>query len=80
MSEEEGPTPEEVYEAIRPKIGERAARALIDFIVLCGERMPTVMEVIDTYDALRTAFEAKEALLIMRFILEMAERKHGRPF
>lgn len=77
---ERPPTPEEVYEALKPKIGEQVARALIDFIVLAGERMPTIMETIETYKILRTVFDAREAQLLIGYIMQLAERKHGRPF
>lgn len=76
---ERPPTPEEVYEALKPKTGEQVARALVDFVVLAGQRMPTISEAFETYKILRTFFEAREAQLLISHIMELAERKHRRP-
>ncbi|MEZ8217283.1 MAG: hypothetical protein DFNUSKGM_001186 [Candidatus Fervidibacter sacchari] len=71
---------EEIYERIRHKIGDVPARTLIDFTLLARQRLPTAREIADAMENLSKGMPMSDAKVIIKFILEWAERKHGLRF
>ncbi|MER3501372.1 MAG: hypothetical protein C4295_07855 [Candidatus Fervidibacterota bacterium] len=71
------PSEEELLQALTPKLGEQVARQLIAFIKIASERMPTVTEVIDTYQLLVPVIGKKAAQKLVDFVTEIARWKHG---
>jgi hypothetical protein len=71
---------EEIYERIRHKIGDVPARTLIDFTLLARQRLPTAREIADAMENLSKGMPMSDAKVIIKFILEWGERKHGLRF
>ncbi len=71
---------EEIYGRIRHKIGDEAARTLIDFTLLACQRLPTLREMADALEGLSKGMPFEDAKVIVKFILWWAERKHGLHF
>ncbi|MFA0759211.1 MAG: hypothetical protein PVTTEEND_000157 [Candidatus Fervidibacter sp.] len=71
---------EEIYERIRHKVGDEAARTLIDFTILACQRLPTLREMAEALDSLSKGMPFEDAKVIVKFILWWAERKHGLHF
>ncbi len=68
---------EEFMREIGPIVGEDATRQWLVFLKICGERMPTPLEVVETYEALRPFFGKEGAKKIVNAMITMAGFKHG---